>query len=113
MNTRSLAAALTVCTMAFSSVPASASGPGREIRIHEENFAKLSEAEQQRVLEVKDRLEAIQATDRSEMSREERKELRTEWKELKKEVNEINAQQPVIYISLTALLIIVLLIILL
>ncbi len=90
-----------------------ASGPEKEIKINEENFAKLSEIEQQRVLEIKDRFEMIQNTDRSSMTKEERKEMRAEMKDLKKEVKEINSQRPVIYISATALLIIILLIILL
>ena len=110
---RSIAAAFTACVMGLGSMPAMASGPEKEIRINEENFAKLSETEQQRVLEIKDRLEAIQNADRSSMTKEDRKEMRSEWKELKKEVKQINSAQPVIYISATALLIIILLIILL
>lgn len=104
---------VTASVIGMSGVPAMASGPGKEIKIHEENFAKLSEAEQQRVLEIKDRLEAIHAVDRSTLTKAERVELRSELKELKQEVKAINAQQPVIYISATALLIIILLIILL
>jgi hypothetical protein len=94
-------------------MPAMASGPEKEIRINEENFALLSEVEQQRVLEIKDRLEAIQNADRKSMTKEERKEMRSEMKELTKEVKQINAARPVIYISASALLIIILLIILL
>ena len=104
---------VTAGVIGMSGVPAMANAPGKEIKIHEENFAKLSEAEQQRVLEIKDRLEAIHAVDRSTLTKAERAELRSELKELKQEVKAINAQQPVIYISATALLIIILLIILL
>ncbi len=94
-------------------MPAMADAPGKEIKIDQENFEKLSAAEQERVLEIKAQLEQIYNTDRSTLSKEERREMRAELKELKEEVNVINAQQPVIYISLTALLIIILLIILL
>ena len=90
-----------------------ANGPEKEVRIHEENFAKLSEAEQQRVLEIKDRLETIYNTDRKELTKAERKEMRSELKELKKEVKEFNQQRTVFYISGTLLIIILLLIILL
>jgi hypothetical protein len=104
---------MTVCTLGLSSMPAMASGPEKEVRINEENFAKLSEVEQQRVLEIKDRLETIQNADSKSMTKDERKEMRSEMKELKKEVKQINAQRPVIYISGTLLLVIILLIILL
>lgn len=110
---RSIATVVTASVLGMTGVPAIAGGPDKEIKINEENFAKLSEAEQQRVLEIKDQLEAIHNADRSSMTREERQEMRAELKELKKEVKAINAQQPVIYISATALLIIILLIILL
>jgi flagellar motor protein MotB len=110
---RTAAAFMTACVMGFGTMPAMASGPEKEIKINEENFALLTEIEQQRVLEIKDRLEAIQNADRSSMTKEERKEMRSEFKELKKEVKQINEQRPVIYISATALLLIILLIILL
>ncbi len=110
---RSIAAAVTACVMGIGSIPATASGPAKEIRINEENFAMLSEVEQQRVLEIKDRLEAIHALDRASLTKEERKEMRAELKDLNEEVKAINAERPVIYISATALLLIILLIILL
>ncbi len=108
-----IASAFTACMIGWAGTPAVAGTPEREIKINQENFQKLSEAEQQRVLEIKERLEAIYNTDRSALNKEERKELRSELKELKEEVNVINSQQPVLYISLSALLIIILLIILL
>ena len=110
---RSIAMAVTAGFIGMGSMPAMAATPEREVKINEENFAKLSEAKQQRVLEIKDRLETIYAIDRSALTKDERVELRSELKGLKEEVKQINAQQPVIYISLTALLIIILLIILL
>lgn len=110
---RSIAALTTTCALAMAGMPAMANGPEKEVKIHEENFAKLSEAEQARVLEIKDRLEAIYNTDRSDLTKEERKEMRSELKELKKEVKAFNQQNTVFYISGTALVIIILLIILL
>ena len=110
---RSIAMAVTAGVVGMSGVPATANALGKEIKIHQENFAKLSEAEQTRVLEIKDRLEALHAIDRSALTKAERVELRSELKDLKMEVKAINAQQPVIYISATALLIIILLIVLL
>ncbi|MDQ3101392.1 MAG: guided entry of tail-anchored proteins factor 1 [Bacteroidota bacterium] len=110
---RSIATVVTASFLGSVALPAMADAPGKEIKIDQENFEKLSAAEQERVLEIKEQLEVIYNTDRSALSKEERRELRGELKELKKEVNAINAQQPVIYISATALLIIILLIILL
>ncbi|MDQ3101059.1 MAG: guided entry of tail-anchored proteins factor 1 [Bacteroidota bacterium] len=110
---RSIATVVTASFLGLAGMPAMADAPGKEIKIDQENFEKLSAAEQERVLEIKAQLEQIYNTDRSTLSKEERREMRAELKELKEEVNVINAQQPVIYISLTALLIIILLIILL
>ena len=86
--------------------------PGREVRINEERLAELPMVEQQRVLEIKDRLEAIIATDRSSLDPAQRAELRTEWKELKGEMKEYNGNGSVIYISTAGLIIIILLLIL-
>lgn len=110
---RSITTAFATMLIGLASVPAMAELPGKEIRIDQENFAKLNEAEQARVLEIADRLEAIHATDRSALSKAERAELRSELRQLKEEVKAINAREPIIYISATALVIIILLIILL
>ena len=110
---RSIPYLFTFVLVLLFNTPAMAGGPGREVTIDAENFARLSEAEQQHVLDVQSRLETIYNIDRSQLTKEEKRELRSELKELKKEVKRINAQGPVIYISLTLLLVIVLLILLL
>jgi hypothetical protein len=96
------------------STSASAIGlPPREVRIHQERFVQLPLIEQQRVLEIKDRLEAIIATDRASLNHTERIELRSEWKELKSEMKKYGRNGPVVYISTAALIIIILLLIIL
>jgi len=87
--------------------------PTREVRINEERLAELPLVEQQRVLEIKDRLEAIIATDRSTLDHNSRAELRSEWKELKSEMKEYNRNGSVVYISTAGLIIIILLLIIL
>ncbi len=87
---------------------------GREVRIDQQRFDRLAPSEQARVLEIKERLEAIMAMDRDAITREQRREMRGEWKDLKSEMKELNRGGTVIYISgLGLLLIIILLIILL
>ncbi|MDQ3101393.1 MAG: hypothetical protein M3R08_08395 [Bacteroidota bacterium] len=110
---RSIPSLLILLFSVLFDLSATAGGPGKEVTINAENFAKLSEAQQQHVLEVQERLETLYNIDRSQLTREERRDMRLELKELKKEVNDINAQQPVIYISLTLLLVIVILVLLL
>lgn len=111
MKTAFTTAAL-FCTTFFLAPHASASAlPDREVRIDQERLEKLPLADQQRVLEIKDRLEAIIATDRSELDKAGRQELRGEWKELKGEMKEYNSNGSVVYISTGALIIIILLLI--
>lgn len=91
-----------------------ASDPER-IRIDRENLAKLSPADQARVLAIADRLETITAMDRSDLTRAERKDLRNETRALRSEANAFNrsGSGTVIYISAGTLIIILLLIIIL
>lgn len=72
-------------------------------------------ADQQRVLYIADRLEAISNMDRSDLTREDRKALREEVNGLKNEASTYNADGggTVIHISSGLLIIILLLIILL
>lgn len=99
----------------FIVAPASAAAPPREreVRINTETLMKLPEADQDRVLEIKDRLEVLMATDRSAITAEQRDELRTEWKDLKREMKQYNRNGNVIYISTGGLIIIILLLIIL
>jgi len=87
--------------------------PPREVRINHERLATLPIEDQQRVLEIKDRLEAIIATDRKSLDAQQRSEMRTEWKALKSEVKQYNSRGSVLYISTGALIIIILLLIIL
>ena len=113
MKTHTTFSMLLAAGALVTTTPASAVElPGREVRIHEERFAELPLSDQQRVLEIKDRLEAIIATDRSSLDAAQRAELRSEWKELKGEMKEYNRNGSVVYISTAALIIIILLLIL-
>ncbi|MBP6575247.1 MAG: hypothetical protein KA230_12410 [Flavobacteriales bacterium] len=110
---------LTTLVLASASLlitaPASAAAPrqGREVRINTENLVKLSPEDQERVLEIKSRLEVLMATDRSSITTEQRGELRTEWNGLKREMEQFNQNGNVIYISTAGLIIIILLLIIL
>ena len=103
---------LTLATTALFSAPAFASEPKPEFRINEENLAKLSTQDQERVLEIGARWEAIASMDRSELDRSDRKELRAEVKALKAEAKTFNRDGTVIYLSSAAIIIIILLLIL-
>jgi hypothetical protein len=87
--------------------------PAKKIRVDQENLAKLSPADQDRVLCIAERLENIAEMDRSTLSDEERKALRTETRELKREADLFNRDGTVIYFSAGTLIIILLLILIL
>jgi hypothetical protein len=102
------------CTAFFLAPAAVASElPARKVQINTERLAALPPAEQLRVLEIQDRLQAILATDRAALDAGQRTELRGEWKELKSEMKYYNRNGGVIYISTAALIIIILLLIIL
>ena len=112
-TTRNIVALLLTCSALLTTSPSTAStGTGREVRINTENFDKLSAQEQQRVLEIKGRLEVILATDRSTLDRAQRDAMRTEWKNLRSEMRDNGWHGSVIYISTAGLIIIILLLIL-
>src|SRR6185295_8561345 len=87
----------------------------KKVRIDREQLSKLSPADQERALLIADRLETIGTIDRSALSSDERKALRREGRDLKREVEALNATAggTVIYISTGLIIIILLLIILL
>jgi hypothetical protein len=87
--------------------------PANKIHIDQDNLAKLSPADQERVLCIVERLETITAMDRSTLTREERKALRIETRELKREADLFNRDGTVVYISAGTLIIILLLILIL
>lgn len=91
-----------------------ATEPEDPVRINYENLAKLSPADQERALEVACRLETISTMDRSTLTRAERKALRVETRELKREVTVLNKSGggTVLYISASTIIIILLIILL-
>lgn len=99
----------------FLAVPAAtAETLGRkQVQLNTKNFAKLSEQDQQCVLELQSRIADVLATDRSSLSKDQRVELRNEWKTLKGEMDQYNRNGSVIYISTAGLIIIILLLIIL
>ena len=96
------------------SAPAMASEP-KKVTVDQANLGKLPPADQERVLAIADRMESITAIDRGTLTRNERHALRTEWKDLRREVNTYNrrAGGNVVYISTAGIIIIVLLLIIL
>lgn len=70
-------------------------------------------AQAERIAEISARVEVIKEIDRKSVTNNEWTEIKKELREYKKELKAIKAAQPYIYISLTALLLIILLIILL
>jgi nucleoside recognition membrane protein YjiH len=70
----------------------------------------LTAEEKQRVTEIETRVHEIQAMDFASMKKEERKEVKNELKALKKEVRQVGGG---VYVSVGAIIIILLLIILL
>lgn len=87
--------------------------PKREVRINDEHFSALTLVEQQRVLEIKYRLESIIAIDRTSMEPAQRAQLRNEWRMLKGEMKEYDRNGSVIYISTAGIVIIILVLIIL
>ncbi len=86
----------------------------RKVVIEQERFERLSADDQQGVLDLQQRMETLLATDRAELSGQERAELRQEFKEMKTEMKSYNAGNGnVIYISTAGLIIIILLLIIL
>ncbi|EOZ95941.1 hypothetical protein A33Q_2534 [Indibacter alkaliphilus LW1] len=70
---------------------------------------ELNEEQQLRLDEIENRVEEIKAMDFSDMSKEERKEMRDELREMKKEAKEIGGG---VYLSVGAIIIILLILIL-
>ena len=102
---------LSLCFVLFAN-DAHAAKP-KCIRIDHENLAKLNPSDQARVLAIADRLETISALDRSALSRDERRALRSETRDLKREADAFNRGGTVIYISAGTLIIILLIILIL
>lgn len=116
MNTKKLirAAILTVALVASLTVPTQAA-PAKEVVVDQERLSALPPAEQQHVLDLQARMEKLLATDRSTLTRDQRHELRAEWRAMKSEMDLINERSggTVVYISTAGLIIIILLLIIL
>ncbi len=69
-----------------------------------------TEQQQVRIQQIKDRLEEIQSMDKSNLSKQERQDLRTELKSMKKEAKALGGG---VYLSVGAIIIIILILILL
>ena len=86
----------------------------RKVVIDQERFERLSADDQQGVLDLQQRMETLLQTDRTELSGQERAELRKDFKEMKTEMKTYNAGNgSAIYISTAGLIIIILLLIIL
>ncbi len=85
----------------------------RHVIINEARLHALSEDDQRSVLELRDKLDAVLATDRSTLDRSERQALRQEYRALKQEMDRYNTGGTVIYLSTAGVIIILLLLIIL
>ena len=77
----------------------------------EKGKKELTEAQQFKIEQIKSRVDEIRSLDRSELNSEEKKALRNELTTLKKEANAIGNGG--VYLSITALLVIIIILILL
>ncbi len=71
---------------------------------------QLTEQQQAQVQEIQRRVEEIRSMDKSDLTRQERKELRTELREMKQQANAISGGG--VYLSVGAIIIIILILIL-
>lgn len=100
--------------LALSAGQLSASPGGeRRVIVDEARLRTMSAADQQAVLRLQQQLEKVLATDRSHLDRAERRELRSEYRSLKREMDQYNAGGTVIYLSTAGIIIILLLLIIL
>ncbi|WP_143959348.1 hypothetical protein [Litoribacter populi] len=96
---------LSVLFLMTAFVPAAVGAPTKD-----KEKKEMTAAEKERLVEIEDRVEEIKAMDFSDMSKEERKDVRKELKEMNKEAKQLSGG---VYISVGAIIIILLLLILL
>lgn len=102
-----LATTLLLCFAAFNSNAATFTDTKA---VNKEIVANMTlEQKQARLEEIKARVQEIKAMDKSQLTKEDRKELRTELKSLKQEANAMGGG---IYLSVGAVIIIILVLIL-
>lgn len=108
MKSKTLVLALTLLLSVTTTLNAA---PLAKKAIEEKVMAMTAEQKETRIAEMKQRVEQIKAMDKSQLSKADRKALRQELRNMNKEARAISSGG--IYISLGALIIIVLLLILL
>jgi len=101
---------LLVLTSVLSVTATLTAAPAPKKAVEEKVMAMTTEQKEARIVEMKQRVEQIKAMDKSQLSRAERKALKDELKSMNKEAKVIRSGG--IYISLGALIIIILLLIL-
>lgn len=104
--TKNLLAWLLLCLVIANPVSAAALDP----RPKTETPTELTEEQKARLAAIKSRVDEIKAMDKSALSKAERKALRQELKDMKKEAKAISGG---VYLSVGAIIIIILLLILL
>jgi Flp pilus assembly protein TadB len=93
---------------AVSAITANAASGNKAIR---DTISGMTDAQkEERVQQIKQRIEEIRAMDKSQLSKIERKDLRNELKDIKKEAKKIKVS---IYIAVSGLVILILLLIIL
>ncbi|MEO5585359.1 MAG: hypothetical protein ABIQ75_07890 [Flavobacteriales bacterium] len=102
---------LAIAASTLLAAPTFAKEPRSQFRIDSANFEKLNAQEQERVIQIGERWDAIANMDRSDMTKAERQELRTEVNAMKAEARTFNRNGTVIYLSTGAIIIIILLLI--
>jgi hypothetical protein len=109
LNGRSFVLAMSLLTFPLAQA---ADGKLKQVaRVNEEKIAELSKADQERVTCIVDRMNEIANIDRDALSKSDRTALRDEVRALKSEAAQYDGY--VIYVSVGALILIVLLILLL
>ena len=107
----SLLRPLALVASVFALTTLQASTP-REVIVDQAALSALPLDQQERVLDLQCRLETLLATDKSTLDREERKALRSDYRAMKNEMDLINRDGTVLYLSTGAIIIIILLLIL-
>jgi len=106
-------ASIAFVAMTAFATPAFAKETKTHFKIDQANFQKLNPQEQQRVLEIGARWDAIANMERSDLDKADRKELRAEVSALKAEAKTYNRHGTAIYLSTAGIIIIILLLIIL
>lgn len=115
MNTTSFYRTTVALAIALTTIGQLSAMPrgDRHVVVDQEKLSTLPAADQIAVLSIQSRLEDILATDRSTLTKPERQALRSEYRELKRDMDRYNAGGTVIYISTAGIIIILLLLIIL